>query len=323
MLARHGESLFWAGRYLERAEDTARMLEVTFRSTVSAGRDDADHRWRNLLSTLRLGTAFAAGDRGYDAETIAIFLVADRTNPGSVISAVTNVRENLRSLRELIPSELFEQANRFHLELTGRDLSWAMRNDPFELLDRIRVRCQTLIGIANETMTRDEGYRFLVLGQSLERALMTCRSLNVGYPAMVESSIDEVVLTLRSVSGLEAFRRRAMLDLGPDAVARFLLLSTGFPRSVLFCLRRAEEHLRGIQADHTVTRPARQLGQLRSRLEFADPSDVTADLLAVLDDIEEQIRAIAEAVARQYFRSAEELDLHAQLLLPDYARMEP
>ncbi|MFN3220240.1 MAG: alpha-E domain-containing protein [Acidimicrobiales bacterium] len=313
MLARHAENMFWAGRYLERAEDTARMLQATLRSSVTSGPGAATANHRALLATLRL-------DDGSDAAapigTAALIdrLVARADAPGSIVHSVGQARENLRSLREQIPSELWEHGNRLHLRLRRPDFGDRLANEPFDTLDMVKTSCQTLAGIVATAMARHEGYRFLILGQTLERSLMTCRLLSVRAPLLRDRSYDEMAVTLRSASALEAYQRAYVASGDPNQIVHFLLCSDRFPRAVLYCLRQAEDQLASLSDRQT--RPMRLMGQVRSQLEFADFEELLRDLPAQLEHYEDQIRHVAAAIGTQYFRSAEEVDLHSQLLLP-------
>lgn len=310
MLARHAENMFWAGRYLERAEDTARMLQATLRSSVSSGRGTASLHYRALLQTLRLDDPGPALDVG----TLLNRLVSDPNAPGSIVAGIGHARENLRTLRDQIPSELWEHTNGLHLRLRRPDFARQLATEPYDTLDMVKVRCQTLAGIVATAMAREEGYRFLILGVTIERALMTCRLVNVRYPAMSSASYEETALTLRSASALEAYQRSYLSSSDPADVARFLLVNERFPRAVLACLRQAEDQLRGIGGPHT--RPMRHLGRIRSSLEYADFDELIESLATHLDELEFGIRATAEEVALQYFRDGEAFDLHSQLLVP-------
>ena len=186
MLARHAENLFWTGRYIERAEDTARLLDVTYHTLVEASPFEAQRSWRDLLAVLTLESAFEATGRQATASEVSEFLVLDPAQPGSIVRSVTAARENVRSLREQVPTELWEAVNGFHLEMRARDLR-ADLHQPHTLYALVKRRCQLLAGVAAETMPRDDGWRFLQIGWMLERAEMACRSLAV---RLAHSSID-------------------------------------------------------------------------------------------------------------------------------------
>jgi uncharacterized alpha-E superfamily protein len=317
MLARHAEALFWAGREIERAESTARMLDVTYHGLLEAMPWEAQRSWMDLLKVLWLDRPFAARETAVRAPTVSEFLVLDPENPGSILSSVTLARDNARSARELISSELWEAINSFHLELRGRNLRIDVEAHPHELYGFIKRSAQTIAGVAGETMPRDDGWRFLMLGWMLERAEMTCRLLDVRYSQLVTAGatggFHHWLQTLKSAAGSEAFRRRYRASIDPADVVEFLLLSRTFPRSVLFCLRSAEADLARLEAANTtLARPQRLLGRTRSDLEFLDTHELLDGGLHVfLDQMLSGIHQVAESVALQYFRGAEEHDLHA------------
>ncbi len=317
MLARHAENMFWAGRYLERANDTARMLDVTYHGSLQSGEQS---QWDELLTILRLAPAYLASGRSADDSAAALaYLLHDPDNPGSIVSSVAAVRTNLRAVRDRLPHELWEHANRFHLELAGHDLAAAVVREPYAVFDLVRRRCQTLFGVISEVMPRDDGFRFLEIGTSLERALMTCRLLRVRHDFLVPGAYDEILLTLRVASALEAYRRTYQSSADPNHVARLLLLSSTFPRSVLFCLGEVEDELGRLARPDLPNRPLRLAGKLRAELEFTDPVELTDQLASRLESLEDAIRHIAESMGPAFFRSADEYHLHAQWLLPSEA----
>src|SRR5262249_34563735 len=164
MLARHAEDLFWIGRYLERAEDTARLLNVTLQTTLeSTSPEGAGEPWTELLSLLYL----AEEGEGIDRARVARFVVADRSNPASIASLVGRARDNARGVREWLTTELWEELNAFQLELAAMDLGRALEARPYAVCELIRRRCETVVGVATVAMPRTEGYQFLTLGQLL------------------------------------------------------------------------------------------------------------------------------------------------------------
>ncbi len=317
MLARHAESLFWAGRQIERAESTARMLDVTYHGLLEAMPWEAKRSWMDLLKVLWLDRPFAQLERGVRAGTVSEFLVFDADNPGAIVSCVGQARDNARAARELISSELWEAVNTFHLELRARNLRAEVEVRPHELYGFVKRSCQTIAGVAGETMPRDDGWRFLMLGWMLERAEMTCRLLDVRYSQLVTAGatggFHHWLQTLKSASGSEAFRRRYRASMDPADVVEFLLLSRTFPRSVLFSLRSAENDLARLEAGGAqLVRPQRLLGRTRSDLEFLDAHELLdGNLHVFLDQLLNGVRQVAEAVALQYFRAATEHGLQS------------
>ena len=194
----------------------------------------------------------------------------DTENPGSILSSVEQARENARTVREQLSTELWESLNSFCLQLRGRNLRADLEFQPHELYGMVRRQCQTVAGVAAETMARDEGWRFFMLGWNLERAEMACRLLSVRYRQLSPSAFHEWMGTLRSASALEAYRRTYRASMDPVDVVEFLLLSRTFPRSVLFSLRTAENQLDRLAPEGAATRPLRQLGRVCASLEYAD-----------------------------------------------------
>jgi uncharacterized alpha-E superfamily protein len=278
---------------------------------------EAERSWRDLLKVLWLDRPFAELERSVRAANVSEFLVFDPHNRGSILSSVTQARENARAARELISTELWEALNTFHLELRARNLRRDVELQPHELYGFVKRSCQTVAGVAGETMPRDDGWRFLMLGWMLERAEMTCRLLDVRYTQLVTAGatggFHHWLQTLKSASGSEAFRRRYRASMDPADVVEFLLLSRTFPRSVLFCLRSAENDLARLEAGSgALVRPQRLLGRTRSDLEYLDTHELLeGELHLFLDQLLDGIGQVAEAVAVQYFRGAEELAVHA------------
>ena len=307
MLARHAESLFWAGRYLERAEDTARMLDVTYHGLLESPSAEAERAWTDLLEVLNLAEDFVGTGRRLDASDVSDYLVLDEANPSAIVNAVARARENARGVRELISTELWEALNTFFLELRARNLRADIVEQPYELYGLVKRRCQTVTGVASETMPRDDGWRFLTIGRLLERAEMTCRLLNVRYAELAAASalgaFHVLVSILKSASASEAYRKVHGASMNPVDVVDYLLLARNFPRSVLHCLVRAERELQALAGDE-VLRPQRLVGRIRSHLEFADAAELAGPSLHMeLDRIQIGVREVSDAIGSQYFRN--------------------
>ncbi len=316
MLARHAEDFFWTGRYLERAEYTARMLDVTYHGLLESPLADAAEAWRALLRVLQLEERFAAAGNASSGVDIVEFLVLDPRNPGSIAAAVGRARDDARNVRERISTELWEAMNGFYLELRARDLRSDLAGQPYELYRMVKSRCQTIVGVAAETMARDDGWRFLHLGRMLERAEMTTRLLTVRSVAPGAGDASETyrhwVALLRSVAAFEVYMRRCSGAISASGVLEFLLCSRDFPRSVLFCVRAAEEELGHVGGDERPTHAHRMLGRLRADLEYLEVREtLTQGLGAALDSLQRSVWEVAAAVAQQFFPSSGEAELHA------------
>ncbi len=314
MLSRHAEDLYWAGRYVERAEDTARLLDVTYHGLLESPPGEAPAAWRELLDVLFLQDAFS-GPEGVSASTVTDFLVLDASNPGSIVATVERARENVRGVRDRVSTELWEAINTFHLELRDRDLAADLADRPYEVYRLVKHECQAIAGVANETMPRNDGYRFFVLGRMIERAEMSCRMLAVRYARLRRSAagpaFHQWVAVLKSVSAYEAYLKEHRAAMDPTRVLEFLLLSPEFPRSVLFCLRAAESELGALIPDAEGAPATRALGMVRARLEFCDIDEILAEGLdEFLEAIQDEIFRVDQAIDRHFFHSGTDLDLH-------------
>lgn len=326
MLARLAENLFWAGRYVERAEDTARMVDVTYHSLLESPFVAADRTWEQLLDVLHLRAAWDAAGPGPtdDAGRMVRFLVLDPANPGSIAAATARARENVRSVRELVSSELWEAVNDLHLELASRDLEREVAERPGEVLRLVRDASMAIYGIASETMPRDAGWRFLALGRLIERAEMTCRLIDVRYGQLdalraprrhdvvvEDGAFHHWVAVLKSASSFEAYRRRYRASTAPVDVVEFLLLAEDLPRSVLYSLTAAMRQLEAL-ADGRPSRALRLLGRTTSSLAYRDVGELLdEDLHEFLDGVQLRIQQVAEAIADEFFRHQPPGAMHA------------
>lgn len=307
MLARHAEDLLWIGRYLERAEDTARLLDVTFHTALGESDEAAvDRAWTDLLAVLYLEDEAEGVARG----DLARFLVGDRANQGSIVAAVSHARENARGVREWLTLELWEEINAFHLELAGLHIASAVATRPYALCDLVRRRCETIIGIATATMPRTEGYQFLTLGQLLERAGITARLLAVWQQRLsaVERSggFLEWSKLLRSASAYDAYLREHRASFDGIRVLQFLLASRELPRSVLYCLEVAERQLVSLSSGPYGRASLRAIGRVRSDVEFAEPASLAPHRLgAFLAELEGRIQGLGRVIEDDFFRQGD------------------
>lgn len=307
MLARHAEDLLWIGRYLERAEDTARLLDVTYHTTLEAADDaTAQAAWKDLAEVLYLEEEAA----GLDRRGIARLLVADTAQAGSIVAAVGRARENARGVREWLTLELWEEINAFHLELGGMDLERALQQRPYALCELVRRRCETIIGVATAAMPRTEGYQFLLLGQLLERGGITARLLSVWQRRLAglgaSAGFLEWTKVLRSASAYEAYLREHHAQFDGLRVLSFLLASRELPRSVLYCLEVAERQLSALASGPYGRASLRAIGRVRSDVEFAEPTQLSGPQLAVfLAQLEGRIHDLGRVIEEDFFRQAD------------------
>ncbi|KQW71863.1 hypothetical protein ASE17_02975 [Phenylobacterium sp. Root77] len=286
MLARVADSLYWIGRYVERAEHLCRLSDVMLNATLD--RNEA----AGLVSRIVLS---AVGDAELhsadDPYQLAMALALDRNDGGSIVSSLSRARENARQVRDQITTETWERLNLVHLRVTGHDAPRAFNDGASAFLHDIIADLHLFKGAADATMSHGEGWRFLLLGVHLERAQLIGRLLEACF-GVRRAPDDHMALmsVLRMSCALEPYLRRFTSDVQGRKVLEFLLLDEEFPRSMRFCTARIEEYLgsaaRPAEAS-SHTAPERLAGRLRARLQYADMEefDGASGLIAsVLDD---------------------------------------
>ncbi|MEZ5256445.1 MAG: circularly permuted type 2 ATP-grasp protein [Ilumatobacteraceae bacterium] len=305
VLARVGANLFWAGRYLERAEDTARMLNVAYLASLEERPEHVRDRFLELLRVLRLEDEFNAAEHPDGAEAVAHFLVSDPANPGSVRSSISTARDNVRNLQEKVSVELWETLNALHLDLSY-NLRKRVSEEPFAVFDRVVRGCQTVTGIVEDTMSHNDGWRFLILGRMIERAILTAGLLDVQIAPLIPLDRAAVfhhwVSTLRAVGGYQEYRKVFQASLDPLDATEFLVQSDDFPRSILRCVRQCESLLHALRTDSMGPDARRRIGRLRASLEFADmESELDSGLHRFLRGIVLQLEQFSEVVSEEFF----------------------
>ena len=275
ILARHAEALLWTGRYLERAENTSRCLNYAADSITHLRADEARAEGELLVRTLGLQEELDAVGPLESRPQLIAFLLSDTDNPGSVVSAVTAVRENLRRVRDRIPIEMWEEANGLYLRFPFLGHADAAPRGLHEVLLMVRRACQAISGILNEGMRRDDGHAFMVVGRMLERSIFTVGLLEASHSD--SSGVMDATRMLRLTSSLQAYHRQHGNAPDFDGVVRYLLHAEDLPRSVLSCLVMAEECLADLGSSATaLDRPRRRVGLLRARLELGEVEEAMA-----------------------------------------------
>ncbi len=313
MLCRVADSLFWMSRYLERAENQARFIDVTLNIALGyRGREDV--LWSSLLHAGGYVEAFNEHYSATTRETVLQYLLFDRRNLNSVVNCLAAARENARAIRENLTTPLWESINRFYLRVRQAALQAPqILQQPHPFLEQIKRSAHQTSGVAAATSPRGEAWNFSSIGSLLERADKTSRILDVKYfillpnPTHVGSQVDVVqwAALLESTSALQTYRR-AYGRIQPVNVVDFLILNASFPRSLRFCVREAESCLRAISgtAAHTFSNPAEQmLGQMSSQLNYARATDIIANgLHQFVDDFQTRINKVGEAVSESFFQ---------------------
>jgi uncharacterized alpha-E superfamily protein len=280
MLSRVADALYWAARYVERAEDTSRLLHVNFHALLDADIPERGDSWRDLLRAVGRDELFRDHFADYSAAAVTEFLLWHDANPDSVTACVARARENARGVREELSSELWEHLNRLHLYVSQRR-GRAVLARPHEFIARVLEGSQALQGVTKATLPRGEAYEFLELGAHLERADAAARILAVKLPPLLAASGDSIgpmLQLLKTVGAMEAYRKQEADRIAAARIARYLLLDRRGPRTVLFCLERCLDSIRAISGD--AERPERAIGRIVAELSFADLSQDVAELPA-------------------------------------------
>ncbi|MGN6607765.1 MAG: alpha-E domain-containing protein [Jatrophihabitans sp.] len=300
MLSRIAESLYWIGRYVERAEDTSRIVDVHLSLLLEDPWAPEDVVCASLLSAMGHEPADSVG-RAEVLDTLAW----DATTPASVLGAVAAARENARRSREVISAELWENIN-----VTWHEASRpGRRAHPHAFLTWVRERMATFNGVADSTLSRDEAWQFLVLGRSIERADMIARL--AAARALAGPAGPSWVTLLQSCGAYQAFLRSARGSLDERRSAEFLLLDPLFPRSLRSALTRAERCLEDLAALHGPaqsnrtgsigSQAQRVLGMIRSELEYAAPAELLEDVYEVMGRVQSSCSMASDAIAQRYF----------------------
>lgn len=275
MLARVADSLYWIGRYVERAEHVARLADVMLTATLDRA-ETAAQVARIAVSAVGEATAEMI-DSPFEA---ARALALDRMDGGSVISSIARARENARQVRDQITSETWERLNLLHLRLSGAGSSRSFDAQSTTFLHEIVADLHLFKGAADTTMSHGEGWRFLVLGAQLERAQLIGRLLEVCFGRGGEP-LDHPTLTavLRMSCALEPYLRVYTADVRARSILEFLLLNEEFPRSLRFSTAQIEAHLSKLSrlAQSAHVGPERLAGRLNARLQYADMSEIERD----------------------------------------------
>ena len=291
MLSRVAASLYWMGRYLERAENIARLLDVNIQLLIDFGSIDDQRIKEHWIPVLR-----SAGDEELffqhypkaDSASVTEFMTFHRDNPNSVFSCVCAARENARQVRDQISMEMWEVLNEVYLFLQSKDAHEVWRDGPGAFYDQVKRFSHLFQGLTDSTFSRTEGWEFIQFGKYLERADKTTRILDVKYHILLPRATDvggavdaaQWQAVLRSTSALEAYRRFYVTEILPRKVAEFLVLSESFPRSLRYCLGELEHSLARIGGGRRECLPRGEaevdFDRLRGELESLTINEIIA-----------------------------------------------
>ncbi|NUP08135.1 MAG: alpha-E domain-containing protein [Polyangiaceae bacterium] len=313
MLSRVADAIYWMNRYVERAENVARFVDVNLHLALDF--PEAHSEWEPLIATTGDASAYRERYGAATRDDVIRFLTFDRDNPNSICMCLSKARENARTMREFISSEVWEQVNRAYWMVTEASKSGAALDSPHDFFTNVKQASHLFVGTMYLTMTHNEGWHFGRLGRLLERADKTSRILDV-KSHMVEPGREDVPTPsdelhwsalLRSASAFEMYRK-AFGNVVPAKVIEFLLLDDRFPRSVLYCLKKSERSLHaitGTQSGRWTNRAERELGRLNAELAYAEMKEVLArGLHRFIDDLQLRMNHVNDSIAETFFAVA-------------------
>ena len=310
MLSRVADNLYWFGRYLQRAENTARLVTVHANLLLDLPKK-VEFGWAPLVTILGTDTEFESRYSEYSESNVVRFLMVDPENPGSIIGSLERAREILRTLRDGMPRDIWEKINDLHFYVQAQGEKSLPRARRQEFLNRVIDGMLLIYGVLSSNLSRDVGFQFLRIGTNLEQADMTTRIIDVRSSNLIKpkSSAEDLVpfqniqwmSVLRSLTGYQMFRRHVRQRINGPNVLRFLLQNREFPRSVVFCLGMIATTLPKLP-------PSRRVERLVERLR-ALVLDANIDKLLegglhdVMDEIQVGIAQLHEALSEVYFKA--------------------
>ncbi len=310
MLSRVADSIYWMSRYVERAENIARIMDANYHMILDLP-SGIGEQWEPLVVTTGDEELFKKYYDEFNQDNVVQFLTFDTRNPNSILSCLRTARENARSVRELISSEMWQQVNTFYLMLKEASRSSAIEL-PHEFFVEVMMASHLFSGLTENTMTHGEGWEFARLGRMLERADKTARIVDVKYfillPSLeyVGTPYDHILWAsiLRSASAFEMYRKR-FGGIVPDQIIEFLLLDPDFPRAIHHCLIMAELSLRNISGTmrgRFTNRAEKSLGRLLADIDYTTIDDIKAyGLHEYIDSLQTRINHAGEVVFETFF----------------------
>jgi uncharacterized alpha-E superfamily protein len=315
MLSRTADHLFWMARYMERAENTARMLDVNYQtSLLPQSADTVEQGWRGLLSISELTWSFSQKYSEVTPRNVMDFMVRDETNPSSIVSCLRAARENARAVRGALTTEVWETQNQTWLEFNRLIRGDGFERDPSSLFEWVKFRSHLSRGVTVGTMLQDEALHFLRIGTFLERADNTARLLDVKFQALSggdyfgpgatkeghEVDFYHWSAILRSVSGFEIYRKVYRNVIHPEKVAELLILRPDMPRSLAACLNELVMNLEMVSNQHS-SETLRRAGRLRSDLQYARIDEILATgLHAYLTQFLDRVNDIGVGISQDF-----------------------
>lgn len=315
MLSRVAENLYWMSRYLERAENVARLLDIGLYLELDAPSlavEDGSSPVEIALEILSCRELYNDSRPTYERSLVLDFLTFDRSNPQSILSMIARARENARGTQESLGVDAWIEVNRLYLYLCGQRAQKRYRSSPSSFYSRIKQSCILFDGLLHNTLPRDEVYHFVQIGRYLERADVMGRILHAKCVSLTQGATDaDLALQivrwtglLRSCSAYAAFLRVERDRVEPVGVIRFLVLNPDFPRAIRFCVARCRESLQEIAGggDEYGSEAERLLGRLDGELRYIDVGEIfDRGLVPFLEGVKNTSHRVAAEVQHSFF----------------------
>jgi len=305
MLSRVAENMYWMARYIERAEDTARLVTVNANLLLDLPRGIAPG-WRPMIDICGANAEFEQRFGEYSERHVVRFLLGDTENPGSVLSALTATRESCRTIRDAVPREGWEQINELYLYAKDNLAAGLTKGGRHPYLKRIVLGAQTIAGLLAGTMNHDLGYDFIRIGRNLERADMTSRIIDVRTADLLQTTPDlrpfdtiQWISVLKSLTGYQMYRRSMQVAVSRTQVLKFLFQSRDFPRAFRHCVDGAEASIGPLPKPEA---PLRVVARIKRTVQETDVGQLElAALHQFVDDLQLGLTELHSELAGAYF----------------------
>ncbi len=318
MLSRVAERVYWTARYLERVESTARLVSIYDKLLFDLPRR-VNIGWYNLIVINGIEAGFNDQYGVRDERNVMKYLLGERSNPGSIVSSLNSIRENIRTTRDVVPFEIWELINELSMYVAENLQQGINRSKRHEFLEEVIKGCQTILGLIYGTMPHDSAWEFMRLGRYLERADMTTRNLDAGVAAVLQTEDDEYSVNshqiiwgnvLRSLNADQSYRRFCKASVSSKLVVRYLLENTVFPKSVGYCISAMIDSCSRLpNADGLL----KQLHEIREKVYDKHEQELAGEPLRVyLNDLQILIGNVNQSIAAAWFPKFEPVIIQSQ-----------
>lgn len=309
MLARVAETLFWMSRYLERAENMARLVNVNSNLLLDIPKKTT-LGWEPLIDITGTRDSYLKSNENFDERSVLKYLVSDPNSPVSIVNSLNYARENARTIRDVIPREAWEQINALNYYAKDQSATGLSKRGRFTYLKEVIQRNQAITGLLAGTMNQDQGYLFLRLGRNLERADMTSRIIDVRTANLLTNENMELrpfeniqwMSVLKSLTGYQMYRQSMQARIRRGDVLKFLFQSTKFPRAIYFCVQQLEQCIVQLPNYENVLR---KIHALMRTIQSAELNAYDQKMLhEFIDQLQIEFNGIHNALAENYFLSS-------------------